>query len=466
MIKEFLKNSIFYSLTNIITRGIGFIFLPLYTFFIPPEDYGFIELLNLLSVLVGYIFTLEISQALARYLPSSKNNKLTAYISTSLVFVVFVFIIFVFVFLVSKKYIYQNILDNRVDIYFSMILAYVIFYNLLAFFQSILRWTINVKANNIISLVVASLNALVICFCIFVLDLKIYALLYAFVISHIIAILLALYFLRKNIIFYFSFNILKRLLRYSIPLVFSSIGIYIALYIDRILIKEFLSLKDLGIYSIGYRFATLVTLVLSGVQASLMPLVYKKYNELTTPDAISKIFNFFFLAVLMLMLFLELFLGEIFSVLLNPEYADAQNVVIFLMASIVFSNLYIFSPGLAIAKKTKVIASLSIASAVINSIMNYFFINIAGIIGASIATLIVSMIMAIVYICFSQRYYYINYQVSNVIFGIFILSITHYLMNTFEINLILRMLIFIVMLLALLIKFIDKGFYQNLIKNL
>lgn len=466
MIKEFLKNSIFYSLTNIITRGIGFIFLPLYTFFIPPEDYGFIELLNLLSVVVGYIFTLEISQALARYLPSSKNNKLTAYISTSLVFVVFVFIIFVFVFVFFKKYIYQNILDNRVDVYFSMILAYVVFYNLLVFFQSIIRWTINVKANNIISLVVASLNALVICFCIFVLDLKIYALLYAFVISHIIAILLALYFLRKNIIFYFSFYILKRLLRYSIPLVFSSIGIYIALYIDRILIKEFLSLKDLGIYSIGYRFATLVTLVLAGVQASLMPLVYKKYNEPTTPDAISKIFNFFFLGVFTLMLFLELFLDDIFSAVLNPEYADAQNVVIFLMASIVFSNLYIFSPGLAIAKKTKVIALLSITSAVINSIMNYFFINFAGILGASIATLIVSMIMSIVYICFSQKYYYINYHTFNVIFGIFILSITHCLMNTFEINLVLRMLIFIVMLLALLIKFIDKDFYQNLIKNL
>ena len=56
MIKEFLKNSLFYSLTNIITRGIGFIFLPLYTFFIPPEDYGFIELLNLLSVFENYSY--------------------------------------------------------------------------------------------------------------------------------------------------------------------------------------------------------------------------------------------------------------------------------------------------------------------------------------------------------------------------------------------------------------------------
>ena len=177
MIKEFLKNSFFYSLTNIITRGIGFIFLPLYTFFIPPEDYGFVELLNLLSILVGYIFTLEISQALARYLPASKNNKLKAYISTSLIFMVVVSAIFIVSFASLKSNFYQELFDNRVDICFYIIIAYIICHNLLVFFQSVLRWTINVKANNIISIVVAILNATVICFCIFVLNLKIYMLL-------------------------------------------------------------------------------------------------------------------------------------------------------------------------------------------------------------------------------------------------------------------------------------------------
>lgn len=459
MIKVFLKNSFFYSLTNIITRGIGFIFLPLYTFFIPPEDYGFVELLNLLSILVGYIFTLEISQALARYLPASKNNKLKAYISTSLIFMVVVSAIFIVSFASLKSYFYQELFDNRVDICFYIIIAYIICHNLLVFFQSVLRWTINVKANNIISIVVAILNATVICFCIFVLNLKIYALLYAFVISHIAAILLAIYFLKENIIFYFSINILKRLLKYSVPLVFSSIGIYIALYVDRILIKEFLSLKDLGIYSIGYRFATLVSLVLAGVQASLMPLIYKKYSEPSTPNEISKIFNLFFLGVIVLILFLELFLNDIFLSVLNTEYLAAQDVVIFLMISIVFSNLYIFSPGLAIAKKTKIIALLSIMSAIINSIVNSFSIISAGIIGASVATMLVSILMSIIYIFISQKYYHINYRIFNVVFGSIILIMVYCLTNYFDIDLFYKLLIFILLLIILAIKFIGKTFY-------
>ena len=47
------------------------------------------------------------------------------------------------------------------------------------------------------------------------------------------------------------------------PLVLSGIGVFIALYIDRIAIKDLLGLEKLGIYGVAYRFAGVAFLVMA-----------------------------------------------------------------------------------------------------------------------------------------------------------------------------------------------------------
>ena len=67
MLKQFFKDSFIYGLSNVITRGIALILLPLYTQVFSPADYGVIEILSIVATIVNLIVALEISQAVALY---------------------------------------------------------------------------------------------------------------------------------------------------------------------------------------------------------------------------------------------------------------------------------------------------------------------------------------------------------------------------------------------------------------
>ena len=73
MVKLFLKDSFLYTLSNVLTKGIGFIMLPIYTTFFNPSEFGVLDMLlvtgNVLSIIIG----LEIHQAVARFFPEAQS---------------------------------------------------------------------------------------------------------------------------------------------------------------------------------------------------------------------------------------------------------------------------------------------------------------------------------------------------------------------------------------------------------
>ena len=67
-------------------------------------------------------------------------------------------------------------------------------------------------------------------------------------------------------------------------------------------------------------------------------------------------------------------------------------VVAYLVPAILLGNMYIFAPGISIAKKTKFIAYINVTGAALNIILNYFLIPKFGIVGAGTATLLTKLI--------------------------------------------------------------------------
>ena len=135
------------------------------------------------------------------------------------------------------------------------------------------------------------------------------------------------------------------------PLVLSGIGIFITLYIDRIAIKDLLGLNELGTYGVTYRFAAVAFLVMTGFQKSLSPLVFKHYQEENTPLDISKIFNIFIIFALLMVAGGILFSKELVVLFTTKAYYSSESLIALLVMAILFSNMYIFAPGIGIAKK-------------------------------------------------------------------------------------------------------------------
>jgi peptidoglycan biosynthesis protein MviN/MurJ (putative lipid II flippase) len=99
----------------------------------------------------------------------------------------------------------------------------------------------------------------------------------------------------------------------------------------------------------------------------------------------------------------------------TPDYYPASQVIPFLALAIALSSMYIFAPGLGIAKKTKHIAVISIITALVNTALNFTFIPFLGNRGAAFATLISSLLAFSAYMIMSQKLYYVPHKWADII---------------------------------------------------
>jgi O-antigen/teichoic acid export membrane protein len=154
------------------------------------------------------------------------------------------------------------------------------------------------------------------------------------------------YYLKTTFQLRFDLTKLKTMLAFSIPIVPSSIAVFVNMYIDRLMINHYLSLKEVGLYGMGYRLASISTLVFVGFQMALTPLVYKHYQEPETPHQLATIFRTFLSIAIVVFLILSLFADVSLWILTTPAYYAAAQVVVFLVPAILLSQMYIFAPGI------------------------------------------------------------------------------------------------------------------------
>lgn len=225
-----------------------------------------------------------------------------------------------------------------------------------------------------------------------------------------IGIVLSWWYLRTCFGFYLRLNKLKQMLSFSLPLVPSSIGVFVALYVDRIAIKQLMTMADVGLYGIGYRISSIATLLMFGLQSALLPILYSQYKEKETPGKIASIFRMFIFGALLMFVILTTFAKELLVLFTTPKYYAASTVVILLLPAVLLSQMYIFAPGLGLAKKTKAMAVINIVVAVANTILNFSLIPFLGIEGAALATLLSNLGGFLANIILGNKHYYIPFE--------------------------------------------------------
>jgi O-antigen/teichoic acid export membrane protein len=204
---------------------------------------------------------------------------------------------------------------------------------------------------------------------------------------------------------HFDWASMRRMLAFSVPLVPASLGVFVTLYIDRIALNQLATLSAVGIFGIGYRLASLVSLLLIGFQIALTPIIYMRYREPSTPGELARAMRMFVGFALLVTLTLSIWAPEMLRVITPPEYWPADAVVPLLAPAILLANMYVFMPGLAIANRTRTIAVITIAGAVMNTTLNLALIPLLGVRGAALATLISAMAVFAGYVRTSQLTY-------------------------------------------------------------
>jgi O-antigen/teichoic acid export membrane protein len=208
----------------------------------------------------------------------------------------------------------------------------------------------------------------------------------------------------------FDIEKLRSMLKFSVPLVPSSITVFVMLYVDRIAIKELMTVADVGLFGTGYRLAAAVSLIMSAVQMSITPLIYARYRDPETPAALARIFRSFVAVALVAVVATAVYAREILALITTPAYYPASAVIPVLTPALLLSAMYVFAPGLGIAKRTGAQAAITTAGAVVGVGLNLALIPLWGIVGAATATLLSAGFVFGVHMVMSQRVYFVPHR--------------------------------------------------------
>jgi len=412
MLKKLASDGAIYGISGAFSKGAQLILLPIYTRVFSPAEYGVIDLIIVFAALVNLTVALEISQAVARYYGTSGlDEERKRYASSALIFSIGAYLLFFIVAFAASGWLSEWWLGSVQWWWVLQVAAGAIALNgIYIFLLDLLRWQLKPKFFALVSMLYTIVTVLVSLYFVLILERGIAGVFYGQLVGAILGITIILTYSRSTYAFHFYWAECKVMLSYSFPLVFFSIAVFVNLNVDRLAINELMGVSDVGVYGVGFRISSVMTLLLMGVQAALIPLIFQNYKKDSTPVELARIIRYLFILVFGAILMLGLFSRDIVGLVAAPAYYQAAIVVPVLAFTFFFSNPYNFSPGILLAKKTKLMAAIGVCSACLNVLLNIIFIPQYGILGAAVATLVASLAGLSLTVYYSQIYYPIPYD--------------------------------------------------------
>ena len=357
-LKHTAKHTIIYSLGNLSSKLIGFVLLPLYTTHLTTTEYGMWGTLEAVMLFVATVFGFRLSTAMMRWYASEKDSDAkksiiyTALISTVLI------VFFVNIALLPFK--------NQFSLLFFKNYEYSSFFPLLFLSASfeilnhIAFDLIRIKEKSVFFVVITTLKLLTILF------LNIYFIVYlkmgikAIILSQLIGsgllTILSLPFVLKHVNWKFNFQILSEMFKYGFPLIFTSISAMILNLSDRFIIPYFHNYSDNGIYTLGYKIASVINvIILQSFQLGFLPIAFNMFDKPDAKRYFSKVLTYYSFILVLSVLALSLFSKELIEIFAkNEDYWLAYSIIPIICFTFVLKGIqYVFSLGLHYTKKTK-----------------------------------------------------------------------------------------------------------------
>lgn len=387
--RELLKNTGILMLAKISTQIVNFLLLPLYTHILATEEYGIMDIYTSLAMIITPLVTLQIEMALFRFFIVCNNKSEEEQIISSSFAIVAIMLAVASVayFVLSAFFSFSDTL-LLYYFYFTQIITTVLLQCSRARGD-----TIGYSVGSFLaSTVVIIFN--VILLCVFNLKLR------GMILSTIIAQSITCFFLifRTKIYCWFKFSRIsiykcKKLLSYSIPLVFNQIGSWVINYSNRLVILSFWGSGINGIYSVANKFPNVINTFFGVFNVAWTENVIKSIYEKDT-NYIAKMFTVISNVYCILITGVLNFLPFVWALLVDSSYSDAYDQVPILLLSTYFSGMAATLGSIYIAEgKTKEVSITTILTGIINIVIHLLFINRLKLFAAPISTLIAFLIL-------------------------------------------------------------------------
>jgi len=409
MVGRFFKDGSIYAIAGTIGQGIAFLLFPLFAHVFRPPEYGALDILVLVGILVNLTVALEISQGLGRYLNDADGaEERKAYTSSAVLFTLGCFSAFTVAVLVLAAPLSQTILGPGFGPGLLRLAGIAWFVNGILYITcDQLRWRLRPKAFASVTVVVAATTTAASAILVLGLHAGVSGAIAGQLIGVSCGLLLTAALSRGIYSRCFEWAKCRKMLRFSIPMIPASVGVFLNGYADRLAIQHEGSLAQVGIYGIGYRFAVVMGLVLVGFQGATMPLVLSNHEDPEMRRSLGRVFRIFCMLGLAAFLIVSILADTAVRVLAAPAYAPAAGIVPFVVAATLLGGMGVFAPGPIIARRTAVIAVIWVTAGALNAGLAFALVPPLGITGAGIATLLSSACSFAALMVISQREYHV-----------------------------------------------------------
>jgi O-antigen/teichoic acid export membrane protein len=276
------------------------------------------------------------------------------------------------------------------------------------------------------------------------------------VIAFITEFLILAIMLMKASIFRYSSALVKEMLKFSIPLIPLQVAGTILAMSDRFFLQEYRTLDEVGLYSLAYKFASVLPLLTIEPFKAFAPHIFALIEQ---PEKCKKTLadfgRYYMAAALILALIMGMFSREIIRIMSDQAFHMSYQAVFMLCLSYVFYGLYKFSCyANNIVKKNWYISLSWLIAVIVNLSLNFVLVPLYGIYGAMTASIMSYFVLALANMISAQRIYQVPYRFTSFMVLILVVSAIYYV-STFinyaiAISLILKTLLALVFIILVI----------------
>lgn len=413
--EKLVKNAVILGFGQFLPKITALVTLPILTADLTTSEYGIYDLILTAQSLLMPLMTLQIQQGVFRKLIQKGTDGAKSIISSAYFLLLTSFAIWCPIIIIFFHFAFKY----SFVITFILSLFYLLYSLFDVFGQTVRGIGYNIKYS--VGIVIYSVINMILLLILYWMN-RI-TVISVFLISIVAYTIACLYYLTSSKLYEdikisdVSNDTRRELLDYSIPMIPSSIALWVVNLSDRILVTIFLGTSVNGIYSVANKIPNLFASVYSVFNLAWTETAARVMDKDSDTDQyytnmFSVMFKFLSGAMLLLISVAPL----LFRSLINDQFDDAFEQMSVLFMGVFFNCIVSFYGGIYVAKQqTKQVGISSAVGAILNIIINLSMIHNFGLYAASMSTVISFAIIAIYRGWDIKKYVGLKYNVSELI---------------------------------------------------
>mgnify|MGYP003643063626 CR=1 FL=1 len=442
---------------------VNFLFLPYMARVLDYNDYGSYGQTLLIITFATSLLSFGLSQIIYVYLNKERNN---LNVLSSNIYGAFLIGIVGFVFLALSSSFFSNWLNNPALNQLTFIYALSLPLTLPSqSINSFLIFKSRVKLSTTLVVVTNFIKVILVVAAIQLYS-SVYLALIGILISQLIQLFLGLLFIKNQLVFKIDKALLLTQLKKGFPLGLTGILGAGILYIDGIMVSKIEGVQAYAIYRNGAIEVPFISTIYTSIAAIILPEITQLFSQNKFDEIVAlkkKVIMNTMMLTYPVLVFLLFNANDLIVIYLGEKYeASAIIFAIFNLTLLIRVNDY--HDILIAANKSKYILYFYSIVFLLNLILNYFFINLWGSVGAAYATISSLLIFSFLHLFKSAKTIQVSikdfFNLNNLALLLFIsislasilnISISYFFKN--EVRLVLFIILFFPIVYLLLIKF-------------